>query len=655
MMKCTKCGAEFDEGFFCPECGTKIEMEDFSDDLKPEEVKQEKKEQVEVASATDNLNSGNQGKIMHIESENENSQKTDESEIKVAYKEKFPWYLSIWFIVIICILTLGWFCVPGIILGIIRIYKKKAASNNLLSETKKSTISKMKMNEIEEENEEKVPWWLSIWFIVLISVLTFWIFWIPGVVLGIMRFITCKKKRISTVVIITLLTAPYVIAIGLIVSSVRTDNQVDAYIENGQYEDAKEYIEKKYSVGSSSYADKYAKLYMAQGMYDEAVDVLVEYCNNEYEPINIPDYRIEELNKLVEQYKNELQPETLKKVQNLINNKEIAKEAEEAEKKAVKEAEEAEKKAAKEAEEAEKKAAKETEETEKKAAKEAEERAAKEAEEATEKNEGEKEVPNDNFITIGDTFFNDDHTLVMTVIDVGYRQFDNSCTVYVAFEIENNTDKNLYFDQSDGILYFDDYEVSRGTNISLFQDNGYFFGINNVRYPTVTSANAGRKGQIVYMAEISKSTVTENTEIELDVSGAIIKLDPGRILAMEDYTQNMQREASYSADSITGTDGSAEMKKILAYVPEETYFLVDNIDSEETYISFWYDMSDGKEKSTFIFSGKTLFEAQYIEEMGDGSFRVANMDDYKFTFYDDGSLFVYSDSLPDVIGWWYCE
>ena len=622
MMKCTKCGAEFDEGFFCPECGTKIEMENFGDDLKPEEVKQEKKEQVEVDSATDDLNSGNQEKIRHIESENENSQKTDESEIKVAYKEKFPWYLSIWFIVIICILTLGWFCVPGIILGIIRIYKKKSARNNLLSETENSTISKTKMNEIAEKNEEKVPWWLSIWFIVLISVLTFWILWIPGVILGIMRFITCKKKRISAIVIITLLTAPYVITIGLIVSSIRTDNQVDAYIENGQYEDAKEYIEKKYSVGSSSYADKYAKLYMAQGMYDEAVDVLVEYCNNEYEPINIPDYRIEELNKLVEQYKNELRPETLKKVQDLINNKAIAKEAEEAEKKA---------------------------------AKEAEERAAKEAEETTEKNEGEKEVPNDNFITIGDTFFNDDHTLVMTVIDVGYRQFDNSCTVYVAFEIENNTDKNLYFDQSDGILYFDDYEVSRGTNISLFQDNGYFFGINNVRYPTVTSANAGRKGQIVYMAEISKSTVTESTEIELDVSGAIIKLDPGRILAMEDYTQSMQREASYSADSITGTDGSAEMKKILAYVPEETYFLVDNIDSEETYISFWYDMSDGKEKSTFIFSGKILFEAQYIEEMGDGSFRVANMDDYKFTFYDDGSLFVYSDSLPDVIGWWYCE
>ena len=68
-------------------------------------------------------------------------------------------------------------------------------------------------------------------------------------------------------------------------------------------------------------------------MYDEAVCIQIEYCINEYEPIDIPDYIINDLNEYIEKYGSELRVDTVEKVHNLVNSKEVAK-AEEEERKA---------------------------------------------------------------------------------------------------------------------------------------------------------------------------------------------------------------------------------------------------------------------------------------------------------------------------------
>ena len=58
-MKCKNCGAEFNEGVFCPECGTKVEIE-----LDKEESKRQEQNQIareKVVRTTEN-----KGKAMSI-------------------------------------------------------------------------------------------------------------------------------------------------------------------------------------------------------------------------------------------------------------------------------------------------------------------------------------------------------------------------------------------------------------------------------------------------------------------------------------------------------------------------------------------------------------------------------------------------------------
>lgn len=156
-----------------------------------------------------------------------------------------------------------------------------------------------------------------------------------------------------------------IVTVQDVVSSAKRDEQLNSYIESGQYVEAKDFIAQEYKVGTLSYVEKCAELYELQGMYDEAVDLWVEYCSSEYEPINIPDFRINKLNEYLQQYESDLKPETMEKVHSLINSKEVAR----AEEQAAKAAKEVEVQAAKEVEEKEKQTAKEAEEKEQQAAK----------------------------------------------------------------------------------------------------------------------------------------------------------------------------------------------------------------------------------------------------------------------------------------------
>lgn len=256
----------------------------------------------------------------------------------------------------------------------------RAEKSNMDQSTETDAASEIVHNSHEEalgkmdndfEREKKVPWYLSIWFIILVSVLTFWLLWIPGIVLGILRLCECKKRRISSVVTLLVLIVPYVFGAFSIVTSIKESKLFDSNIKAGQYEEAEQYIKQNYDAGSYSYAEKYGQLYEAQGLYDEAAKTWLEYCLQEDSLLDVPDVAISTLNGYIENYGEVLSGDTLGQIQTLTKNKELA----EAEEQAAKEAKAAEEQAAKEAKAAEEQAAKEVKATQERA--EAEEQEAK--------------------------------------------------------------------------------------------------------------------------------------------------------------------------------------------------------------------------------------------------------------------------------------
>ena len=107
-MKCTNCGTQFDEGIFCPECGTKCVMEETVETATVMEAKIEK------------------GKTEKVDVEKTDVVNTEKSK----KKDKIPWYLSIPFILVVYMFTFWFLGIPGIILAIIRLikYKKKVGT-----------------------------------------------------------------------------------------------------------------------------------------------------------------------------------------------------------------------------------------------------------------------------------------------------------------------------------------------------------------------------------------------------------------------------------------------------------------------------------------------------------------------------------------------
>lgn len=94
-MKCQKCGFEFEEGIFCPECGTKYTEE-----------------------------------IIKVESAKEQRALNEDNAEPIVKRKKIPWYLSLPFVIIVALATMDLYGIPGIVLGVVR-WKKYGASKKL--------------------------------------------------------------------------------------------------------------------------------------------------------------------------------------------------------------------------------------------------------------------------------------------------------------------------------------------------------------------------------------------------------------------------------------------------------------------------------------------------------------------------------------------
>lgn len=97
-MKCKKCNAEFEEGMFCPECGTKLD------------------------EATINKSDENVAKNMM------NNDRQVENEEVIS---EIPWYLTLPIIILVYFITYFLKGIPGILLALIRLIKYKQNRRNV--------------------------------------------------------------------------------------------------------------------------------------------------------------------------------------------------------------------------------------------------------------------------------------------------------------------------------------------------------------------------------------------------------------------------------------------------------------------------------------------------------------------------------------------
>lgn len=345
-MKCKKCGTEFSEGIFCPMCGTKNE-EVIIDQEKVAEIEKKERQQVEEAAIAEAKKK--------IEKEKEiiwnNAEKNAREEAVKVAQEKARKNIS---------------------------SDDEDIKNEALKRVREEAIQNARFEaerNQQEEADRKIKEEKKINRKAIISLVLGIASWV-GMLTVILPFVGgvwaivdgCKalkgktKYKKSAIFGIILPIILYVLLIIVtaqdVVSGSKREAQLNSYIANGQYEEAQEFIAQEYKIGTLSYVEKCAELYELQEMYDEAVDLWVEYCTNEYEPIDIPDFRINKINEYLDKHGTDLKPETIEKIHNLINSKEIAK----AEEQATKEAEE---QVAKKANEAEEQAVKEAKRTEK--------------------------------------------------------------------------------------------------------------------------------------------------------------------------------------------------------------------------------------------------------------------------------------------------
>ena len=146
------------------------------------------------------------------------------------------------------------------------------------------------------------------------------------------------------------------------------------------------------------------------------------------------------------------------------------------------------------------------------------------------------------YLHVGRTYTSEDGSIDVKIIEAGFdtsnpaNEMNNldilSGELYLITEITNNRDIDIMFDQNDALLFIDDYEVSNRGLTDLIQNNGYVFIDGDRQLPTVADIRAGgRKGTIVFVASIdSTQGITEDSDIEFEISGASFKANPSYIL-----------------------------------------------------------------------------------------------------------------------------
>ena len=214
---------------------------------------------------------------------------------------------------------------------------------------------------------DKIPFYLQMWFIILIAILSSIIFSIPAIILFIVRLVKYPAKRKSSL----LTVAGIIVAFFLVITiwyfiDTKAERTVQKLMNEGKFDEAIECIEQNYNTSSYSYYVAMAKAYEGKGDYNSAASYILQYVDSCEDLTSINDT----ITNMLTSYEGKVSDTTQAKINEELDTIKEAIELKEAEeKKAAEEkvAKEAADKAAKEAEEkkkAEEKIAKDTEKVE---------------------------------------------------------------------------------------------------------------------------------------------------------------------------------------------------------------------------------------------------------------------------------------------------
>lgn len=281
----------------------------------------------------------------------------------------------------------------------------------------------------------------------------------------------------------------------------------------------------------------------------------------------------------------------------------------------------------------------------------------------------------DKYLHLGSRFTSETGVTI-EVINIDYKVFNAgtsiSTEVYLVLDITNNSDENVLFDQNDAALYIDDYEISKGSNIDTFIANSYYMGNGNISYPVSATVNAGgRKGQIVFMAMINADQVTENSEIDFEISGLIFKVNPLVVLGEVDTSDKDVLGNNNSSENITGSNENGIGNPIIDADPDR-YVLVNghidviddgfyadsgniNLVSGEYYITGGANaILNITESSISMSGGKNNFENAEIKPAENGSPQYwVYVDDnfYAVVSFFDGGLYFRTNEVDSDEDW----
>ncbi len=210
---------------------------------------------------------------------------------------------------------------------------------------------------------EKIPFYLQMWFIILIAFISSIIFSIPALVLFIVRLVKYPAKRKGSL----LTVAGIIVAFFLVITiwyfvDTKAERTVQKLMNEGKFDEAIECIEQNYNTSSYSYYVAMAKAYEGKGDYDSAASYILQYVDSCEDLTSINDT----ITNMLTSYEGKTSDTTQAKINEELDTIKEAIELKEAEEKKAAE-EKAAKEAAKEAEEekaAEEKIAKGTEKVE---------------------------------------------------------------------------------------------------------------------------------------------------------------------------------------------------------------------------------------------------------------------------------------------------
>ena len=171
-----------------------------------------------------------------------------------------------------------------------------------------------------ECTERKIPFYLSIWFIVIVYMLTYCLFGIPGVILAIVRVVKYKEKRTGGIIVLAITLTFSVTLLLACIFVVWEENRIPNLIEKGKYEEAQELLEEKIKTqGYWSDYENYALLYSKQGDYDKAVDVLFQYYDN-HELADISESNV----KVLDEYYDSVNKNTQERIDEFRSDYQVA-------------------------------------------------------------------------------------------------------------------------------------------------------------------------------------------------------------------------------------------------------------------------------------------------------------------------------------------